>query len=96
MADLQSANHSSQPVAPPGTSGNSASSLTAPLTGTGNNGCAGLRETDPDLARVVELWPELPVHIRATILTLVQAAPTTDRSSVPARATFARANRTPS
>jgi hypothetical protein len=28
-------------------------------------------ETDPDLARVVAAWPDLPPHIRAAVLALV-------------------------
>jgi hypothetical protein len=28
---------------------------------------------DPDLARVVTAWPDLPPHIRAAVLALVQA-----------------------
>jgi hypothetical protein len=31
--------------------------------------------TDPDLARVVESWPDLPSHIRAAVLALVGTAP---------------------
>ena len=27
--------------------------------------------TDPDLAKVIEAWPDLPEHIRAAVLTLV-------------------------
>ncbi|MFH1920253.1 MAG: hypothetical protein ABIP48_10265, partial [Planctomycetota bacterium] len=29
---------------------------------------------DPDLARLVAAWPELPEHIRQTVLTLVESA----------------------
>jgi len=29
---------------------------------------------DPDLASVVEAWPELPEHIRAAVLALIQTA----------------------
>jgi hypothetical protein len=28
-------------------------------------------ETDPDLARVVTAWPDLPPHIRAAVLALI-------------------------
>jgi hypothetical protein len=31
-------------------------------------------ETDPDLARVVTAWPDLPAHIRAAVLALVGTA----------------------
>jgi hypothetical protein len=31
--------------------------------------------SDPDLALIQDRWPELPEHIRATIMTLVQSAP---------------------
>jgi hypothetical protein len=30
---------------------------------------------DPDLARVIASWPELPPHIRAAVLALVGTAP---------------------
>jgi hypothetical protein len=30
--------------------------------------------TDPDLARVVSAWPDLPPHIRAAVLALVDTA----------------------
>jgi hypothetical protein len=40
--------------------------------------CAG--ETDPEVARVEAAWPELPPHIKAAVLALVEAA----RSPVPA------------
>ena len=30
--------------------------------------------TDPDLARVVTAWPDLPPHIRAAVLALIRAA----------------------
>jgi hypothetical protein len=32
------------------------------------------KATDPDLARMVEAWPDLPQHIRAAILALAQTA----------------------
>ncbi len=48
--------------------------LTAPLTGTVENACESLREIDPDLARVVTAWPDLPAHIRAAVLALVGTA----------------------
>jgi hypothetical protein len=32
-------------------------------------------ETDPDLAHVIDAWPDLPAHIRAAVLALVRAAP---------------------
>jgi hypothetical protein len=31
-------------------------------------------ETDPDLARVVTAWPELPAPIKAAVLALIGAA----------------------
>jgi len=31
-------------------------------------------EIDPDLARVVTAWPDLPTHIRAAVLALVGTA----------------------
>jgi hypothetical protein len=34
----------------------------------------GTPATDPDLARVVEAWPDLPAHIRAAVLALLQSA----------------------
>jgi len=33
-----------------------------------------LAEKDPDLALVVERWPNLPGHIKTTIKTLVESA----------------------
>jgi hypothetical protein len=30
--------------------------------------------TDPELARVVEAWPDLPSHIRAAVVALVATA----------------------
>jgi hypothetical protein len=48
--------------------------LTAPLTGADASPCDSLRETDPDLARVVIAWPDLPAHIRAAVLALIGAA----------------------
>ena len=30
---------------------------------------------DPDLARVIATWPDLPPHIKAAVLTLVAAVP---------------------
>jgi hypothetical protein len=30
--------------------------------------------TDPDLARVVTAWPDLPPHVRAAVLALVQTS----------------------
>jgi hypothetical protein len=33
---------------------------------------AGL--TDPDLTRLIDAWPELPAHIRAAVLAMVQTA----------------------
>jgi len=30
--------------------------------------------SDPELARVVAAWPELPAHIKAAVLALVQSA----------------------
>jgi hypothetical protein len=31
-------------------------------------------ETDPDLARIVSTWPDLPPHIRAAVLALIGTA----------------------
>jgi hypothetical protein len=31
--------------------------------------------TDPDLARVIDAWPDLPAHLRAAFLALVGTAP---------------------
>jgi len=59
-------------VEPANTSDDNTSALTAPLTGAAASPCEPLRETDPDLARIVNAWPELPAHIRAAVLALVQ------------------------
>jgi hypothetical protein len=48
--------------------------LTGPLTGTADNACERVRETDPDLTRVAAAWPHLPGHIKAAVLALIQAA----------------------
>ena len=40
-------------------------------------------DPDPDLARVVKAWPDLPPHIKAAVLALVQTAPSTGRSDHP-------------
>jgi len=32
------------------------------------------KPADPDLARLVESWPDLPAHIRAAIMALIQTA----------------------
>jgi hypothetical protein len=75
MADLQSPDATAQRATPPETCGEDKSPLTAPLTGTADNGCEPLREPDPDLARVIDAWPDLPQHIRAAVLALVGTAP---------------------
>jgi hypothetical protein len=31
-------------------------------------------QTDPDLARVVAAWPDLPPHIKAAVLAMIQTA----------------------
>jgi hypothetical protein len=44
---------------------------------TGQTPSAGLSEpalTDPDLARIVAAWPNLPEHVKQTILTLAETA----------------------
>jgi hypothetical protein len=71
VADLQSATPPPQPPVPTGTSGDGTPPLTAPLTGTAESGCEPVRESDPDLARVVEAWPTLPPAIRRAMLALV-------------------------
>jgi hypothetical protein len=44
------------------------------LTGQADDGCESVSGTDPDLARVVSAWPDLPPPIRAAVLALVVAA----------------------
>ena len=51
-----------------------AAPLTAGLTGAGSASCRDLSPDDPDLARLVDAWPDLPPHIRLALLALVQAA----------------------
>jgi hypothetical protein len=34
----------------------------------------GTAKADPDLARVVTAWPDLPPHIRAAVLALIGTA----------------------
>ena len=41
--------------------------------------CAAIRPLDPDLAAIVDAWPNFPKHIKTTILTVVNAASTTTR-----------------
>ena len=74
MADLQSATPRPQGAVRPKTSGDPAAPLTGPLTGTADNACALLRETDPDLARVIDAWPSLPEAIKRAVLALVQSS----------------------
>jgi hypothetical protein len=31
-------------------------------------------ETDPELARVIDAWPDMPPHIRAAVLALIGTA----------------------
>jgi hypothetical protein len=61
---------------PDNTSGAEAGRLTRPLHGasetTGQN--AAVQQADADLARVVTAWPDLPAHIKAAVLALVQTA----------------------
>jgi hypothetical protein len=64
MADLQSA--ASAPQGPVGAAV-SESALPRLLAG-----CSTPPELPPDLARVVEAWPQLPEHIKAAVLALVQ------------------------
>jgi hypothetical protein len=40
---------------------------------------AFLSQKDPDLAQVVERWPDLPEHIKQTIKTLVETASKKER-----------------
>jgi hypothetical protein len=56
------------------TSGDGSAPLTAPLTGTGENLCESLRATDPDLARVVSAWADLPEVIHRAVLALIDSA----------------------
>ena len=45
------------------------------LRGAADPACTDLaREGPADLARVADAWPELPLHIRTSILALVDAA----------------------
>jgi hypothetical protein len=37
------------------------------------DGCSE-KHTDSDLARVAAAWPDLPPHIRAAVLALIQSA----------------------
>ena len=49
--------------------------LAGTLAGAAASPCDLLRETDPDLARVITAWPNLPPHIKAAVLALVGTAP---------------------
>jgi hypothetical protein len=48
----------------------------AQLTAVANESCLNLvaAEMSPELARVVDAWDNLPLHIRTSILALVDAA----------------------
>jgi hypothetical protein len=55
-------------------------------TDTPENGCERVRtveEIDPELARLVSVWPTLPAHIRATIVTLLCSVLGEDRAVKP-------------
>ena len=41
---------------------------------TGNANRDSKSISDPDLLRLIELWPMLPEHVRKTILTLLETA----------------------
>jgi len=40
---------------------------------------AHIIEQCPELARIIEAWPELPVHIKQSIRTLIEAVKATDK-----------------
>jgi hypothetical protein len=42
-----------------------------PARGGAESGAPALQIADPDLARVIEVWPTLPAHLRAAVLALV-------------------------
>jgi hypothetical protein len=56
---------------PEKTYGSGGGPLTAPLTGTPASPCEPLSRTDPELTRVVTVWPDLPPHIKAAVLALI-------------------------
>jgi len=65
MADLQSANDATQPIANYDTSENDSERLAFCL--------ALLARKSPDLARVIDAWPVLPAALRAGILAMIDA-----------------------
>jgi hypothetical protein len=68
VADLQSANDATQPVANYDTSENDSERLAFCL--------ALLARKSPDLARVIDAWPMLPAALRAGILAMIDVTRT--------------------
>ena len=56
------------------TSGELPSSHAVTHAGAAATGREPVRETDLDLARVIDAWPVLPAHIRAAVLALIGTA----------------------
>ena len=50
--------------------------------GTDMSSCMSfLKQTEPDLARIATAWPDLPDHIKATIITLIESSRVPDDDS---------------
>ncbi|HEV3263198.1 MAG TPA: hypothetical protein VG013_40560, partial [Gemmataceae bacterium] len=68
MADLQSAGNAAEGPAAPGTSGAATAELSPQLAPVPKSRLQDDPVADPDLARVIAAWPDLPAPIKAAVL----------------------------